>query len=68
MNFEYYYDPITDTIRRYPEGKEEGQRWDKKSGMWSNECCVKTGCRWDEQVSEKNAELILDRQRELREK
>ena len=58
----YYHDPVTDTVRRFEGESQAGQRWDKKTHCWSEECCARSACRWDEEISEGQAREIIDQQ------
>jgi hypothetical protein len=59
---DYFYDKETDTVRRF-EGYNPGDRWDKERHEWSSECCPRSACKWDEQVTEKQALVIVERQK-----
>jgi hypothetical protein len=65
MNIEYYYDSITDTLRRYghlTSGSNVGERFDKKTKDWSSDCCRRSGCRYDKIFTDEEAKEVINRQ------
>lgn len=63
---EFFYDQTTDTIRAFNLTGEAGTypklRYCKKGKEWSPDCCEKTACKWDEVVTEAQAQTIVERQ------
>lgn len=60
--YTYYYDRMTDTVRCYDGENQVGKRWCKKKHIWSDECCARSGCQWDEIVTEEQAQKIINSQ------
>ncbi len=60
--YTYYYDRMTDTVRCYDGENHIGKRWCKKKHLWSSECCPRSGCQWDEIVTEAQAQKIINSQ------
>lgn len=59
----YYYDSATNTVRRYGHltaGAHIGERFDKEAREWVSECCRRSGCKWDKEISQSEAESITN--------
>lgn len=45
MKYQYYrQNDDTKGIRRYLVGQQKGQRWDRESKKWSDECADRRAC------------------------
>lgn len=61
MQYDYYMQQDqTKGIRRYPAGKQHGERWDKETKTWTTECADRRSCELtkDAQLTASQAEAL----------
>ncbi len=59
MKLIYYYDDHTDTLRRYPEDVQQGERWIKVVEQWIPDDQRQSDCRIEDVIDEANAGKLL---------
>lgn len=62
MKYNYYLQiDKTQGIRRYVEGQDQGERWDRERQQWSKECADRRSCELtgDRELNEVETQALL---------